>query len=181
MDILIVEDDPRIARVVERALADMGHRVEVAHDGIEGLTSAQRGLHQVVILDWMLPGIDGIDVARELRRQNVRTPILMLTARDAVNDRVQGLDAGADDYLSKPFAVEELLARVRALGRRASNAASEILAVGDLTIDVDAREVLRDGHAINLTNKEYDLLAYLMRKCRSGYVQRADSGSRLGL
>src|SRR4029077_19667569 len=134
MDVLLVEDDPRIARVVERALTDVGHRVEVAHDGLEGLSSAERGTHDLVVLDVMLPEMDGIEVAREMRRQRLRTPILMLTARDAVPDRVptvmvpaggavparvRGLDAGAADYLTKPFALEELLARVRALGRRA--------------------------------------------------------------
>src|SRR3954454_11760817 len=136
MDVLLVEDDPRIARVVERALTDVGHRVEVAHDGLEGLTSAERGTHDLVVLDVMLPEMDGIEVARELRRQRLKTPILMLTARDAVPDRVRGLDAGADAYLTKPFALEELLARVRALGRRASEGADDHLAVGDLELDV---------------------------------------------
>src|ERR1700687_6299598 len=122
MDVLLVEDDPRIARVVERALTDVGHRVEVAHDGLEGRTSGERGSHDLVVLDVMLPEMDGFEVARELRRQKLRTPILMLTARDAVPDRVRGLDAGADDYLTKPFALEEILARVPGLGRRAGGA-----------------------------------------------------------
>src|ERR671936_1630374 len=163
MDVLLVEDDPRIARVVDRALNDVGHRVEFAHDGIAGLTRAERGTHDLVILDVMLPEMDGIEVARELRRQRVKTPILMLTARDAVPDRVKGLDAGADDYLTKPFALEELLARVRALGRRAGDGANNQLTVGDLTLDVARHEVHRGAQSIELTAKEFDLLAYLMR------------------
>jgi DNA-binding response OmpR family regulator len=163
MDVLLVEDDPRIARVVERALTDVGHRVEVAHDGLQGLTSAERGGHDLLVLDVMLPEMDGIEVARELRRQRMRTPILMLTARDAVPDRVRGLDAGADDYLTKPFALEELLARVRALGRRATESTEDLVQVGDLVLDVARHEVHRGAQSIELTAKEFDLLAYLMR------------------
>src|SRR5438477_12238500 len=154
MDVLLVEDDPRIARVVERALTDVGHHVEVAHDGLEGLTSAERGGHDLVVLDVMLPEMDGIEVARELRRQRLRTPLLMLTARDAVPDRVRGLDAGADDYLTKPFALAGLLARVRALGRRGQDGDDEALRVGDLTLDLAAREARRGDKTIELTAKE---------------------------
>src|SRR5262249_41620283 len=155
MHVLLVEDDTRIARVVERALTDVGHRVDVAHDGLEGLTSAERGTHDLLVLDVMLPEMDGMEVARELRRQRVRTPILMLTARDAVPDRVRGLDSGADDYLTKPFALDELLARVRALGRRASDSAGEVLTVGELTLDLERHEVQREGQSIELTAKEF--------------------------
>src|SRR5438105_4502365 len=113
MYLLLVEDDSRIARVVERALGEAGHRVDTVHDGFDGLVRAENGAYDLLMLDVMLPGVDGIEVARQLRKAKVRTPILMLTARDAVADRVKGLDAGADDYLTKPFALEELLARVR--------------------------------------------------------------------
>src|SRR6476659_3854625 len=130
MYILVVEDDARIANLVERALRGAGHRADVVHDGAEGLTRAELGSYDLIVLDVMLPGMDGFAVARELRKNKVRVPILMLTARDAVADRVIGLDAGADDYLTKPFALEELLARVRALARRPADVLeSEVLRV----------------------------------------------------
>ena len=164
MYVLLVEDDPRVARVVERALAEADHRVDVAHDGEEGLARAESGAYDLIVLDVMLPEIDGIEVAREVRQGRVRTPILMLTARDAVADRVRGLDAGADDYLTKPFALEELLARVRALGRRTADGLGEdSLRVGDLTLDLQRHEARRGDRTIELTAKEFDLLAYLMR------------------
>jgi DNA-binding response OmpR family regulator len=163
MYVLVVEDDPRIARVVEQALVEAGHRVDVAYDGLDALTRAEPGVYDLIVLDLMLPELDGITVARELRRERVRTPILMLTARDAVADRVRGLDSGADDYLVKPFALEELLARVRALGRRAGDAADNVLEVADLTLDLDRHEARRGDQTIELTAKEFDLLGYLMR------------------
>ena len=163
MYVLLVEDDPRISRLVERALAEGGHRVDAVHDGDEGFARASTGAYDLVVLDVMLPGMDGFAVAKSLRRDRVRTPILMLTARDAVADRVVGLDAGADDYLTKPFALEELLARVRALGRRGAEADGGVLMVGDLTLDEQRHEVRRGDKTIELTAKEFDLLAFLMR------------------
>jgi DNA-binding response OmpR family regulator len=164
VNVLVVEDDPRVARVVERGLRDAGHRVEVASDGISGLEQVLGGTFDVVVLDVMLPKLDGLDLCRELRRKNVSTPVLMLTARDAIPDRVRGLDAGADDYLTKPFALEELLARVRALGRRASSEqGDEVLTLGDLRLDVIRHEVTRGDRRIDLTLKEFRLLEYLMR------------------
>src|SRR2546422_4814041 len=164
MYLLLVEDDVRIARVIERALREAGHRVDVLHDGIEGLARAEGGAYDLILLDVMLPSMDGVDVARQLRRQKVRTPILMLTARDAVADRVRGLDAGADDYLTKPFALEELLARIRAVGRRGADGLDgDVLRVAGLTLDESRHEVRRDDRPVELTAKEFDLLAYLMR------------------
>jgi DNA-binding response OmpR family regulator len=163
MYVLVVEDDPRIARLVARALGDAGHRVDVAEDGPEGLARAESGAYDVIVLDVMLPGMNGFEVARDARSARVTTPILMLTARDAVADRVSGLDAGADDYLIKPFALEELLARVRALGRRAGDGSDQELRVGDLTLDSHRHEARRGDRVMELTAKEFDLLAYLMR------------------
>src|SRR5256712_5716809 len=151
MYILVVEDDARIANLVERALRSAGHRADVVHDGAEGLTRAELGSYDLIVLDVMLPGLDGFAVARELRKNRVRIPILMLTARDAVADRVSGLDAGADDYLTKPFALEELLARVRALARRPADVVDgEVLRVGDLAVDLARRDVRRGGAAVEL-------------------------------
>jgi len=163
VEILLVEDDGRVARLVERTLAEAGHHVEVAYDGPSGLARGVAGAYDLIVLDILLPGMDGLDVCRRLRRRSVRTPILMLTARDAVPDRVRGLDAGADDYLVKPFALEEFLVRVRALERRSGDAADEVLQVGDLTLDLGRHEAWRGGRAIELTAKEFGLLAYLMR------------------
>jgi DNA-binding response OmpR family regulator len=163
MEILLVEDDPRVARTVERALIEAGHHVDVAHDGAAGLVRAESGTYALLVLDVLLPEMNGLAVARALRRQRVPTPILLLTARDAVADRVRGLDAGADDYLVKPFALDELLARVRAFQRRGREGDDEVLRLGDLTLDVRHHEVCRDGRAIELTAKEFDLLAYLLR------------------
>jgi DNA-binding response OmpR family regulator len=163
MYVLVVEDDPRVSRLVGRALSEAGHRVDQASDGNEGLRRAETAVYDLVVLDVLLPEVDGLAVARRLRHRQVHTPILMLTARDGIADRVRGLDAGADDYLPKPFALEELLARVRALGRRTTGGGEAPLRVGDLRLDPERREVQRGEHTIELTAKEFDLLAYLMR------------------
>jgi DNA-binding response OmpR family regulator len=162
--VMVVEDDPRVAHLVERALAEAGHQVDVAMDGNAGLDRVRSSDHDLIVLDVLLPGIDGFEVCRQLRAQKVRTPILMLTARDTVADRVRGLDAGADDYLTKPFALEELLARVRALGRRGKGEPDDdTLRVGDLILDPSTRDVSRGGQTIDLTAKEFTLLQFLMK------------------
>ena len=163
MNVLIIEDDEQVARNIERALLLAGYRTEVAGDGASGLARATSTNHEVIVLDLMLPEIDGLTVCRELRQQRVRTGILMLTARDAVSDRVAGLDAGADDYLTKPFATEELLARVRALARRGGDGGERVLRVGDLVLDSARHEVHRGSRQIDLTPKEFEVLEYLMR------------------
>ena len=162
MNILIVEDDGRIAHSIERALLSAGHRADIAADGAAGLEDATSREYDLVLLDVLLPSIDGFSVSRELRRRGVQTPILMLTARDAVGDRVSGLDAGADDYLTKPFATEELLARVRALARR-GGVPEGPLRVADLVLDRSRHEVHRGEHVLELTPREFELLEFLMR------------------
>jgi DNA-binding response OmpR family regulator len=162
--ILYVEDDARVGRAVGRGLTDAGHRVDLAGNGPEGLERAATGAYDLIVLDVLLPGMDGMAVCRELRRQGVTTPVLMLTARDAIGDRVRGLDAGADDYLVKPFALAELLARIRALGRRGDGRlGGEVLTVGDLRLDLEQRQATRGDRSIELTAKEFQLLEYLMR------------------
>ena len=163
MHVLVVEDEPRLAHLLRRALEQDHHVVEVAYDGPDGLYQGETGSFDVIVLDIMLPEMDGIEVCRRLRAGRIETPILMLTARDAVQHRVEGLDAGADDYLTKPFAVAELLARVRALGRRRGPLADEVLRAGDLTLDLARHQVQRAGKIIDLTRKEFALLEYLMR------------------
>ena len=163
MRILVVEDERRIADFISRGLSEQGYAVDVAGDGEGALLWPDVAEFDVIILDIMLPARDGIDVCRTLRRRGMRTPILMLTARDAVEDRVRGLDSGADDYLVKPFAFAELLARVRALTRREPAATGTALGVGDLILDTTTRDVSRDGKRIELTTKEYALLEYLLR------------------
>ena len=163
MRVLLVEDEHRIADFIYKGLSEHGYGVDVAYDGDEALHWAGVAEFDVIVLDVMLPVRDGIEVCRTLRERGSRTPILMLTARDAVEDRVRGLDSGADDYLVKPFAFAELMARLRALTRREPAAKGTVLRVGDLVLDTTTREVSREGEHIELTTKEYALLEYLMR------------------
>ncbi len=162
--ILVVEDRPEVLEVVRRTLVSNGYAVETAVDGEEGLQKALDLQPSLVILDVGLPRLDGLDVAKELRHRSFQAPVLMLTALDTVSDKVMGLDAGADDYLPKPFDYQELLARIKALLRRAKLRADEVtLHAGDLTLDPLTRQAARGGRAITLTAKEYALLDYLMR------------------
>jgi len=170
--ILVVEDERAIANVLRRGLALDGYTVEIAEGGKSALEAVRDRLPDLVVLDLMLPDMDGLEVARRLRGAGERVPVLMLTARDGVSDRVRGLDAGADDYLVKPFSLEELLARVRALLRRAATAApvnghaSEVLRFADLTIDLGTRDVRRGERHIELTAREFDLLVLFLRNPR---------------
>ena len=163
MRVLIIEDDAKVADVIARALGEDGHAADVVGDGTAGERVAREGRHDVIVLDWMLPGMDGLSVCRAIRQAGVRAPVLMLTARDEVADRVLGLDGGADDYMVKPFALEELLARVRALGRRVMESAG-VLEAGGLTLDLVRRTVaLPDAPTVELTGREFALLEYLVR------------------
>ena len=164
MLILLVEDEQKIAAALKRGLEQEHYAVDVAYDGKEGLSLALSHGYDLIVLDRMLPGgLDGADICREIRAKGLRTPVLLLTARDQVRDRVAGLDSGADDYLVKPFAFEELLARLRALLRRPETVRSNVLSVEDLTLDTAAYEVRRAGKKVSVSSKEYSLLEYLMR------------------
>ncbi len=165
--VLVVDDDERIAAAVRRALIYEGYEVDVAADGANALAQARDALPDVVVLDWMLPGLDGVEVCRRLRAADESLPILMLTARDSTPDRVAGLDAGADDYLVKPFAYDELLARVRALLRRRAPAGpNTTLRHAELALDLASREVRRGQRPVHLTLQEFTLLEYFLRHAR---------------
>jgi DNA-binding response OmpR family regulator len=168
MKLLVVEDEVRMADLLRKGLTEEGHMVTCAFDGAEGLALAKDYEFDVIILDIMMPKLSGYDLAKRLRAQKNRTPILMLTARDSVPDIVQGLDLGADDYMTKPFSFDELIARLRAVKRRALAAEDSHLRVGDLTVDPASREVLRGEERISLTRTEYSLLERLMY--RSGKI-----------
>ena len=163
MRILIVEDEGKLAGALKRGLEDEGYAVDLAADGEEGLGLAELEPYDLLLLDLMLPKLDGISLCRQLRARGRQLPILMLTARDAIEHRVAGLDSGADDYLVKPFAFPELLARVRALVRRAGPSKDPVLRVADLEIDTVSRQVRRAGRPIGLTTKEYAILEYFAR------------------
>lgn len=161
--ILVVDDDPRITDLLRRIFAYEGYSVAVAASGEEALKRTLERPPDLIVLDLMLPGLDGLEVVRRLRLAEDQVPVLMLTARDSVSDRVKGLDAGADDYLVKPFSFEELLARLRALLRRPPQTQANIIKVGDLTLDTVSYEVRRANHLIELSAKEFALLEYMMR------------------
>jgi len=164
MRVLVVEDSRRLAGIVKRGLLEEGYAVDNAYDGEEAEYMAETTPFDVIILDIMLPKKDGLAVCRDLRAKNVNTPILMLTAKDSVEDKVIGLDSGADDYLVKPFAFSELLARIRALLRREVLPKVQKYQIGDLSLDPQSREVWRDGAQLELTAKEYAILEYFMRR-----------------
>jgi len=163
MRVLVVEDETRMARLVKRGLEEEGHAVDVAADGPEGLWLATENRYAAIVLDVMLPGFDGFELCRRLRAAGVWAPVLMLTARDAVGDRVQGLDAGADDYLVKPFSLLELAARLRALARRDDRARPAVLAEGDLRLDPASKRAWRGGAELRLSPKEFSLLGLFLR------------------
>ena len=166
MRVLVIEDEVRMARLLKRALEEEGHAVDVAGDGPEGLWLATENPYAAIVLDVMLPGVDGFELCRRLRQAGLWVPVLMLTARDEVGDRVRGLDAGADDYLVKPFALAELLARLRALLRRRFEGEGGLLRVGDLVLNLSTREGQRGDRTFTLTRIEFDLLEMFLRHPR---------------
>lgn len=173
MRILLVEDEQDAARMLAKGLREQSYAVDLAENGLDGLEKAEINSYDLLILDVMLPGIDGMEMCRRLRGQGSRVPILLLTARGGVHDRISGLDCGADDYLTKPFDFGELLARIRALLRRGTELRDTVLRVGDLAVDTRTRAVTRDGFSIALTAKEYALLEYLVSRA-GDVVTRAD-------
>jgi DNA-binding response OmpR family regulator len=173
VNLLVVEDEPRMLELLRRGLSEEGHKVVCAGDGSEGWELARGSMFDAVVLDVMLPKMNGFEMAKKLREAKVATPVLMLTARDSVPDVVRGLDAGADDYLVKPFSFNELLARLRALQRRAMARLQNQLRVGDLMLDPESRNVCRAGVSITLTRTEYNLLERLMYRAGKVVSRRA--------
>lgn len=167
MRILVIEDEKKVADFIKRGLKEEGYAVDVAFDGEEGHFQAASNEYDAIILDLMLPKMDGISLCRKMRADKINIPVLMLTAKDSVKDKVTGLDSGANDYLTKPFSFEELLARIRVLLRKNETSASTKLQAGDLVLDLLTHRVMRAGKEIILTNKEYALLEYLMRNAGS--------------
>ena len=160
--ILLIEDEVKLARFVEIELTYEGYRVTVKNDGLEGLTAARELHPDIILLDWGLPGLTGVEICRRLRSTGDKVPIILLTAKEEISDRVAGLDAGADDYVVKPFSIEELLARVRAHLRRTQEPNPDLLQFADLSLNRSTREVMRGDRSIELTAKEFDLLEYLL-------------------
>ncbi|SET04727.1 response regulator transcription factor [Hymenobacter actinosclerus] len=175
MKILLVEDEPKVAAFLHQGLSEQHHHVDLAADGLLGLRLARQGGYDLLILDTLLPGLSGLEVCRQVRAQNTGVPILMLTALGETDDKIRGLDAGADDYLVKPFAFQELLARIRALTRRRHDAppAGSVLQLADLTLDPASKMVHRAGQPIQLTAREFALLEYLLRN-QNRVVSRVD-------
>jgi DNA-binding response OmpR family regulator len=169
--ILLVEDEIKLARFIELELESEGYRVTVAHDGMSGLSLLRESEPDLAILDWMLPGLTGVELCRRLRSTGIKIPVILLTAKDEVGDRVTGLDAGADDYLVKPFSIEELLARIRAHLRRTQEPDTDLLQFEDLSLNRRTREVHRGQRSIDLTAKEFDLLQYLMSHPRQVFTR----------
>lgn len=163
MRLLVIEDEKKVARFIKKGLEEEGYAVDLASDGEEGLARVLDQVHDLIILDIALPKIDGLQVLKKLRERKVPAPVLLLTVRAAIEDKVLGLDSGADDYLTKPFAFQELLARIRALLRRKAESGSPLLQVEDLVLDPARRLVTRGGERIDLTSKEFALLEYLLR------------------
>jgi DNA-binding response OmpR family regulator len=160
--ILLVEDEVKLARFIELELSSEGYEISVAHDGMSGLALARSSPPDLAILDWMLPGLSGLEICRRLRATGSAIPVIFVTAKDEIGDRVAGLDAGADDYVVKPFSIEELLARIRAHLRRTQEKEEDVLQFEDLSLNRRTREVYRAKRAIDLTAKEFDLLEYLL-------------------
>ena len=174
MRVLVIEDDRAMAGLLQKGLQEEHHVVSVAHDGRSGLDLSRTYQFDVVVLDWMLPGMDGVEICRKLRKDGNAVPVLMLTARDSVPDIVKGLDAGTDDFLTKPFSFAELLARLRALGRRPSaKVQAKRLKVGDLELEANTHRVFRGGREVHLTATEYRLLEFLMRRPGGAASRRA--------
>jgi len=178
MRLLVIEDNPKLAEIIRKSLAEHTYTVDVTHSGRDGEDMAARGPYDVIILDLMLPDHDGVQICRNLRRRDVSTPILILTALSATSEKVEGLDAGADDYLTKPFETEELIARVRALMRRTQAVESAVLRYEDIEMDLVRRTVHRNGTPIRLTAKEFALLEYFLRN-PNRVLTRTNIGERV--
>jgi heavy metal response regulator len=163
MKILVIEDEKKVANFLQKGLKEEQYVVDVAYDGLDGEHLATTDDYDLILLDIMLPGKDGIEILETLRRQQINIPVIMLTAKEMVEDKVEGFNAGCDDYICKPFSFEELLVRIRAVLRRGSGAMSNVLTFADLTLDLISHKVIRDGREIELTAKEYTLLEYLVR------------------